>query len=72
MMSKIECHHVVKVFLVGNRDEGFEVLIGELVLEGDVTCGVKEGGELGKHVDELDVAGVRQLVALGECVWCTI
>jgi len=48
---------VVEVFVVGDGDEGVEVLAGELVLEeGGIGGGVGEGGEFGEEGGELDVA----------------
>ncbi|PRQ50823.1 hypothetical protein RchiOBHm_Chr2g0137491 [Rosa chinensis] len=38
-------HHMVEVLIVGDRDEGVEILIGELVLEAD--SGVRESDWVG-------------------------
>ncbi|PON93723.1 LOW QUALITY PROTEIN: hypothetical protein TorRG33x02_104260 [Trema orientale] len=45
-------HHVLEVVVVGDGDQGVEVLPGELVLERHVA--LAEGGELGDHGGELD------------------
>ena len=47
---------MVEVVVVGDGDEGVEVLPWELVLEGEVLgVAAAEGGELGEHGGELDV-----------------
>ncbi|PON32570.1 hypothetical protein PanWU01x14_360100 [Parasponia andersonii] len=66
-------HHVLEVVVVGDGDQGVEVLPRELVLERHVTLG--EGGELGDHGGELDstvdgedlglAADVAELVVVG-------
>ena len=65
-----------EVVVVGDGDEGVEVLTGELVLEGEVLRGgVADGGELGEEGGELDgavdgedlgvAADVGELVVVG-------
>ncbi|KAK3425697.1 hypothetical protein EUGRSUZ_F02169 [Eucalyptus grandis] len=50
-------HHVLEVLVVGDGDEGVEVLAGELVLEAGLGGGgAAEGGELGHEGGELDAA----------------
>ena len=48
-------HHVIEVVVVGDGDQGVEILAGELVLKGDLGVGA-ESGEPGDHGVELDVA----------------
>lgn len=63
-------HHVLDVLISGDGDEGIEVFVGELVLEGDVVGGGigelgelgLEGGEGGRPIDG-DHAGVSAHVA---------
>lgn len=67
--------HVIEVLIGGEGDEGVEVVVGELVLEGEGWAAVEEGaGETGVEVGEggtaveVDDAGVAADVAEGAVV----
>ena len=62
-------HRVIKVIILGSRNQSIETFAGKLVLESDIS--MKERRELGNHGEKLDVAelnGMRSSLDVGVTV----